>query len=167
MEQFSIPGVSGIIERCIDGVDHILIQERFKEDAPAENGLIEIPAGKIRRYEKSFDCLRREIQEETGLRVVEIQGEQDALVSVMNGYRVINYTPFNSSQNLEGYYPIMVQTFLCTAEGELLTSSNETQNLRWIPLQELSTLLEADEGSFYPMHLVALKKYLRTKGRWH
>jgi ADP-ribose pyrophosphatase len=53
VEQFSIPGVSGIIERCIDGVDHILIQERFKEDAPAENGLIEIPAGKIRRYEHS------------------------------------------------------------------------------------------------------------------
>lgn len=165
MEQFSIPGVRGIIERRIDGVDYILIQERFKEDAPAENGLIEIPAGKIRRYENIFDCLRREIKEETGLRVVQIQGEQEALVSVMNGYTVINYTPFNSSQNVEGYYPIMVQTFICTAEGELLTSSNETQNLRWISLQELSTLLEANQGSFYPMHIVTLKKYLKIKGR--
>jgi ADP-ribose pyrophosphatase len=84
---------------------------------------------------------------------------------VVNGYRVINYTPFNSSQNCEGYYPIMVQAFLCTAEGELLTSSNETQNLRWIPLQELGTLLEADEGRFYPMHIVTLKKYVRIMGR--
>ncbi len=61
MEKFAISGAGGIIEKCIEGVDCILIQDRFKEDAPLEKGLIEIPAGKIREYENIFDCLRREI----------------------------------------------------------------------------------------------------------
>ena len=46
MEQFSKPAVGGIIERMIDDVPYILIQERYKDDAPLENGMIEIPAGK-------------------------------------------------------------------------------------------------------------------------
>lgn len=163
MERFSIPGVGGIIERRICGVDQILIQDRFKEDAPLERGLIEIPAGKVRQYENIFDCLRREIKEETGLEIVEIEGEQESEMTVLNGYRVINYTPFNSSQNTEGYYPIMVQTFICRTEGELLVTSDETRNLRWISIEELRLLLEGNESAFYPMHLVTLKKYLMKK----
>ncbi|MGE5652714.1 MAG: NUDIX hydrolase [Bacillota bacterium] len=163
MELFSIPGVGGIIERRVDGVDHILVQDRFKEDAPLEQGLIEIPAGKVRQYENVFECLRREIKEETGLEIVEILGEQDSEVTVLNGYRVVNYTPFNSSQNTDGYYPIMVQTFICRAQGDLLIDSNETKNLRWISLTELSSLLNEQESSFYPMHVITLRKYLKMK----
>ena len=70
MEQFSKPAVGGIIERMIDDVPYILIQERYKDDAPLENGMIEIPAGKIREYENVYDCLRREIKEETDSKVI-------------------------------------------------------------------------------------------------
>lgn len=163
MELFSIPGVAGIIERHSNGVDQILVQDRVKKDAPEEKGLLEIPAGKIRQYENIYDCLRREVQEETGLTLVEIQGEQEAEVITINGYKVLNYTPFNSSQNIEGYYPIMVQAFVCKAEGSLLSGSNETRNLRWISLQELDALLQADQSHFYPMHIATLRKYLSWK----
>ena len=64
MELFSKPGVGGIIEKNISGIDYILIQDRYKDDAKSESGLIEIPAGKIREFENIFDCLRREIWEE-------------------------------------------------------------------------------------------------------
>ncbi|HWR24081.1 MAG TPA: NUDIX domain-containing protein [Feifaniaceae bacterium] len=56
------------------------MQARWKEDAPSENGLLEIPAGKIRAFESIFDALRREIKEETGLSVTEILGEDGAQV---------------------------------------------------------------------------------------
>ena len=68
--------------------------------------------------------------------------------------------PFACAQNIEGNYPIMVQTFICKVEGKALENTNETQNIRWISLKELKEMLETRENEFYPMHVVALKKLL-------
>lgn len=160
MELLLKPGVAGIIEKVIDGSEYILIQQRFKKDTPLENGLIEIPAGKIREFENIFDCLRREIKEETGLDVTEIEGEKDSVFYENNGYRVLSYVPFTSAQNVFGDYPIMVQTFICRVKGEVLQSSDETQNIKWLSLKELKELLRKDESKFYPMHVLTLKKFL-------
>ena len=163
MELFAKPAVGGIIEKNIDGIDYILIQDRCKDEAMLEYGLLEIPAGKIREFENIFDCLRREIWEETGLKVTNIKGENEAIVLESNGYKVLDYTPFSCSQNIQGTYPIMVQTFICNANGELLNKSNETKNIRWIPLIELKELLERDKSLFYPMHITTLERYLKIK----
>lgn len=163
MEKFVKPGVGGIIEKTIDGVEHILIQDRFKDEAKAEEGLIEIPAGKIREFENIFDTLRREIYEETGLEVIEISGEKEVSIFEANGYKVMNYTPFSCSQNLSEEYPIMVQIFICKTKGKLLKNTNETRNIRWISLEELKYMLEDNKNNFYPMHVETLKKYLNLK----
>lgn len=163
IEKFTIPGAGGIIEKNENGIDYILIQERFKENLKAENGLIEIPAGKTREFENIYECLKREIKEETGLEVYEIDGEKDAVIYESNGYKVLNYIPFTSTQNMEGYYPIMVQTFICKAKGEILSATNETRNLRWVSVSELKELLDKNEKGFYPMHVIALKRYIKLK----
>lgn len=163
MELFAKPGVGGIIEKNIDGIDCILIQDRCKEDAKLELGLLEIPAGKIREFENIFDCLRREIWEETGLKVTHIKGEDEAIILASNGYKVLNYTPFSCSQNIQGTYPIMVQTFICNAVGDLLKKSDEAKNIRWMPIIELKKLLESNKSLFYPMHVITLEKYLKMK----
>lgn len=163
MEFFSKPGVAGIIEKNINGIDYILIQDRYKEDAKSEAGLLEIPAGKIREFENIFDCLRREVWEETGLEVTYIKGESESIIFEENNYKVLNYTPFSCSQNIQGTYPIMVQTFICMASGELLEKTNETKNIRWMTLKELEDLLNNNVDSFYPMHVISLRKYLNTK----
>jgi len=163
MEKFSKPAVGAIIEKVIDGIEHILIQERFKEDDVPENGLIEIPAGKVREFENTFDALRREVREETGLKLTEIQGEKGVIVCNCNGYTVISYNSFFSSQNLSGGYSIMLQTFICKAEGELLKQSDESRNIRWISIYNLKELIEKNESKFYPMHINALKKYISEK----
>lgn len=160
-EVFPKPAAAGIVEKIINGETYILVQERFKEDAPLERGLIEIPAGKIREFENIYDCLRREIKEETGLDVIEIKGENEAQIFESNGYKVLNYTPFTSSQCVDGYYPIMVQIFICSIKGQLLKESNESQNIRWISINELERLLNKSEDKFFPMHVLALKKYLK------
>lgn len=162
-EIFAKPGVGGIIVNKLEGVDYILIQDRWKENGGKENGLIEIPAGKIREFENIFDCLRREIWEETGLKVIEIEGEKDALLIEANGYKVINYIPFACSQNLEGNYPIMVQTFICKTEGQVLERTNETRNIRWVSLHQLKEMLNNNEKLFYPMHIATLKKYVKER----
>lgn len=163
MEMLAKPGVGGILEQNINGQIHILIQERYKDDAPVENGLIEIPAGKIRAFESVYDCLRREIKEETGLNVENIEGEDESTLVELNGYKVLNYSPFSNSQNLEGYYPIMVQVFICKVSGELLQESAESKNIRWISLKKLDELIAKNSSMFYPMHIDTLKKYLKFK----
>ncbi len=55
MELLTKPAVGGIIEKNIDGLDYILIQDRFKDNAKLEYGLLEIPAGKIREFENIFN----------------------------------------------------------------------------------------------------------------
>lgn len=163
MEQFMKPGVGGIIERIINGTTYILVQERYKDDATLEEGLIEIPAGKIREFENIYDCLRREINEETGLEVVEIEGEADSVIFESNGYKVLSYVPFASAQNIEGTYPIMVQVFICKAKGDLAVCTNETRFLRWVSIKELENLLENHWERFYPMHVNTLRKYLKLR----
>ncbi len=160
MEIFAKPAVGAIIEKNVNGELHILIQERWKVDDAPENGLIEIPAGKVREYENIFDGLRREVWEETGLRLTEIQGEKETVTCNCNGYKVISFNPFYSSQNLSGVYSIMLQTFICKATGELLTQSDESVNIRWISIRNLKVLLEENENAFFPMHVNALKKYI-------
>lgn len=116
METFAIPAVGAIIEREINGVKEILIQERNKYNENIEKGLLELPAGKIREYENIFDGLRREVLEETGLRIVSIVGENDVVTTEVNGYVVNSYMPFFCTQNLSGGYSIILQTFLCKAK---------------------------------------------------
>ena len=57
----------------------------------------------------------------------------------------------------------MVQIFICKANGELLKRTNETKNIRWISIIELQRLLKTNENLFYPMHVIALRKYLNIK----
>ncbi len=163
MEILAKPGVGGILEQTINGQIHVLVQERYKDDVPIENGLIEIPAGKIRANENIYDCLRREIKEETGLDVDNIEGEDESTLVELKGYKVLNYSPFSSSQNIEGYYPIIVQVFICKVSGELLHESPESKNLRWISLKELDQLITKNCSVFYPMHIDTLRKYLKVK----
>ncbi len=158
-ERFAIPGAGGLIRSMREGEEWILVQERDKADAPAETGLIEIPAGKVRAFENIYDCLRREIREETGYEVTRIEGEDQAVRIPMHGYEVLSYVPYASSQNLQGDYPIMVQTFVCEVDGQPLEQSDESRHIRWIRRSELAQLVRQEPARFYPMHLATLTRY--------
>jgi len=160
VETFAKPAVAAIIEKVSDDKRYILIQDRNKQNDGVETGMTEIPAGKIREYENIFDALRREVWEETGLNITEIIGEEEEVVSFNSGYKTISYLPFCSTQNLSGGYSIMLQTFICHAEGELLKETNETINIRWELLSDVESMLEANPEKFYPMHINALRKYI-------
>ncbi len=159
-EKFAIPGVGGIIIKTENNIEYILLQDRSKPGSEKEEGLIEIPAGKIREYENIFDCLRREIFEETGYRVKKIIGESESTIIKMNEYTVLSYEPFNSSQNISGEYPIMVQTFICTIieDNKIHKNSSESKNIRWVTKAEICELLST-KGKLYPMHINTLEKF--------
>ena len=159
-EVFAKPCVGAIIEKSIGGIPHILLQTRQKPDGDETNGKLEIPAGKIREYESVFDALRREVQEETGLRVTGIREEESAGRIQFCGAGTISMEPFCVTQNLSGAYSILLLTFICEAEGELLERSDETEDIRWMPVSEVRRILAEEPERFFFMHLHALRKYL-------
>ena len=160
MEKFAVPCVAAIIEKIINNEKYILIQTRQKEDGAETNGMLEIPAGKIREYENVFVALRREVKEETGLIITKILGEDNQISNFIKGNEVISYTPYCITQNLSGVYSIILNTFLCEAEGELLTETNESQNIHWIKIEELKKILKNNPEKIFLFHINALQKYL-------
>jgi len=159
-EVFAKPCVGAIIEKNIYGEKCILLQTRRKPGGDDTNGKLEIPAGKIREYEGVFDALRREVREETGLRVTRICGE-DSLLSVSScGAETIAVDPFCVTQNLSGAYSILLLTFLCEAEGDLLERTEETEDIRWVPVSMVEQMVREEPERFFFMHLHAMRKYL-------
>jgi 8-oxo-dGTP pyrophosphatase MutT (NUDIX family) len=160
IETFAVPCVGAIITRRVGGVPCLLLQERLKSGGGIENGMLEVAAGKVRAYENVFDALRREVLEETGLRLTRIEGEETALTRTVNGYKVMSYTPFCTTQNLSGGYSILLHSFICEAEGEPLARTDEARNLRWMSLDDCRHHLQSHPEAFYPLHLNALSLYL-------
>lgn len=158
-EIFAIPCVGAIIERTSDEERYILVQTRQKAGGGETNGLLELPAGKIREYENIFSALRREVFEETGLCITRIHGEENAFFTETEGYTTVSFEPFCTTQNLSGAYSIILHTFLCEAEGEPLHDTDETQNIRWIKVDDIRVLVEQHPEKIFMMHINALKKY--------
>ena len=159
-EVFAKPCVGAIIQKTIGGVPHILLQTRQKPDGDETNGKLELPAGKIREYEGIFDALRREVWEETGLQITKIGGEEAVVPMHSGGADTISFAPYCVTQNLSGAYSIVLLTFICEAEGELLERTEETENIRWVPVSAAERMVREEPERFFFMHLHALRKYL-------
>ncbi|AVQ23262.1 NUDIX domain-containing protein [Fusobacterium nucleatum subsp. nucleatum ATCC 23726] len=161
MEKFAVPCVAAIIEKIVNNEKYILIQTRQKEDGAETNGMLEVPAGKIREYENIFGALRREVKEETGLIITKILGEDRQVSNLIDGNEVISYTPYCVTQNLSGVYSIILNTFLCEAEGELLSETNESQNIHWMKIEDLKKILKNNPEKIFLLHINALQKYFK------
>ena len=157
-EIFSKPCVGAIIEKTINGEKHILVQTRQKADGGETNGKIELPAGKIREYEEIFSALRREVWEETGLKITKIHGEESVISAQAGDVTTNSFTPYCITQNLSGAYSIILFTFVCEAEGDLLTRTDETEDIRWLKISDAERLVKEEPQTVFFMHLNALKK---------
>ena len=163
MSEFCIYGVSAIIKRTVNGKMCILLQERYKGENSSETGLLETPCGKVKITESAFDVIRKKVFVETGIKVTNINGESDVSLFKINGYKVIEFKPFFTSQNLENNYSLLMDFFICEAEGEHCSNSPEAKNIRWIPLDIVKNMLNNRPEVFYPMIIGALKAFCKEQ----
>jgi 8-oxo-dGTP diphosphatase len=161
-EEFSIPYVAMIIERKVKGKKEILIQTRNKPDYdPKYTGCLEIPAGKIRAYENIFEAIKREVKEETGLKVKKIYSEPNTDTIKLREDQNIAFTPLCCAQVTKGPHPYIGFYFICEVEpGELKPQAEEVSDPKWIEKTELKSMLEKGPDKFYILNIAALKLYL-------
>lgn len=135
--------VRAFIIREHNGGDEILVQRRIKAHEP--DTPMELPGGRLEKFEPFFTGLKREIKEETGLELEQIIDQTNLVQTTSeDGFRVECLKPFAVYQTTEGPVDSMGVYFRCRANGELLKRGDETDQIQWVTIDELKRLL-ADE----------------------
>jgi len=156
-----IPVVSAIIQRGREGEEEILVQTRWKpEEDPEFSGLLEIPAGWVDRYENVYDAVRREVLEETGLKVTEIIGEKKQIISSEKRNITFALQPYRCYQQLKGGVPCIGLAFLCKVEDkEPIVNEEECKEVRWIKKSELKEIIKNNPEKIFILHIGVLSHY--------
>lgn len=163
-EKFSVPYVGMIIERNVDGKKEILVQTRYKPDFDRKySGALEIPAGKIREYEDIFEAAKREVEEETGLKVKKIHGDKSEIFNVKDD-KNFGFKPFCCAQVTKAPNPYIGFYFICEVkDGKIKPQLEEVRDPKWVEINELKNMVEQEPDKFYVLHIAALKMYLENE----
>jgi A/G-specific adenine glycosylase len=108
-----------IIMSCaiIEHEDKLFIQQRRDDDV--WGGLWEFPGGRIKNGESAADAARRELYEETEMRIVDLM-------------------PFATVTHYYTRYRVILHSFFCAAENGSKPKLHAAQQYRWVPLEGLS-----------------------------
>jgi 8-oxo-dGTP diphosphatase len=158
----NVPIVSAIIERDHGGEREILIQTRWKPDRdPHYSGTVEIPAGGMDRYENVYDAVKREVLEETGLRVTSFYPDIHTQIYAPHGDDCFAFVPFCCQQQLKGGLPRVGFVFLCQVEdAEPVPQHDEVRDIRWINVSDLRQIFEETPERIFTLQLGVLDYYL-------
>lgn len=148
-----------IIERTTDEGLEIVIQTRIK---PGEKEQLELPGGQIEQFESLITALGREVKEETGLTVTEIEGSDTVLTVEHGDEKVEVVRPFAVYQTISGPVDSMGVYFRCRAEGDLLKEGDHTEEPRWVKVSDLGQRLREDPAAFSWVDRAGLSFYLKS-----
>ena len=163
---FPVPIVSAIIERQRGATTEVLIQVRWKPATdPVYSGTFEIPAGGIGQYESVYEALKREVYEETGLRVTGFRPEVRTRTHSQRGDDVFAFVPFCCQQQVSGRARVGF-VFVCTVEdADPVPHPDEVKEIAWMETSELRRLVEESPERIFTFQLPVLEFYLTTVGQ--
>ncbi|WP_344293446.1 NUDIX hydrolase [Actinopolymorpha rutila] len=151
-----MPNVYGLVRRR-DAAPAVLIQKRWKPHSDPDNlGRWELPGGKWRALEPATDCLRREVEEETGISDLVVGKRIDE--HELHGQVVQVSQPDLCVQMIAGGYPSMLMIFLSVGNGEPRSCGDDARDAQWMPVDEIRRLLEQDADAFTPLTYAALQE---------
>lgn len=150
--------VRGLLVREVEGEKQLIIQLRKKNGEPE---VYELPGGRINEYERIIDGLKREILEETGLKIKAICGEEKAVEAAGVSFKAECIKPFSAYQTLEGPVDSFGIHFVCEVEGESLASGDATEDIHWASKEELQKLI--DSHKFLGVDMPAVMMLLRDE----
>jgi 8-oxo-dGTP pyrophosphatase MutT (NUDIX family) len=154
--------ISAILEREHDGEIQVLIQTRWKPDRdPIYSGTLEIPAGGIHAYENVYEAVKREVREETGLRVTQFTPDLRTRSYASQDDDCFAFVPFCCQQQLKGGMPRIGLVFVCQVEDKTPTPrQGEVRETYWMSKAEIRQLVEETPEMIFTLQLPVLDYYL-------
>lgn len=160
-----IPYVGGIIERHRHGKLQLLIQTRWKPQRdPLYSGTFEFAAGVMDApFENVYETLRREIKEETGLKLkTVINDSQTRIYTPKQTDASFAFRPFCCTQQLKEGRPWVGFVFRCEVEdSEPVAQDSETKSPQWVDASEVKQLFKASPEKFFALELPAWEYYFK------
>lgn len=159
--------ISVIIEREHTGDREVLVQTRWKpEKDPQYSGTLEIPAGGIHAYENVYDAVKREVLEETGLRVKSFYPDIQTKTYAPKDDDCFAFMPFCCQQQLRGGVPRLGFVFICSVEDtEPIPQRDEVKDIRWIKKFQLKKIFETTPERIFTLQLPVLDYYFNYNSR--
>lgn len=144
-----------------NGKTEILIQTRWKpEEDPKYTGCLEIAAGKIRRYENVYDAVKREVLEETGLKVTKIKQDIKTKIHSPRKDGSFAFVPFCCNQQIKGGEPWIGFVFICEVEDKDPKKEGDgTKDILWIKKSKLKNIFEKNPEKIFTLQLGVLDFY--------
>ena len=150
-----------IIERETGTGIEIVIQIRNK---PSEGDKrIELPGGRVGEFESLVNALTREVREETGLEVVQIEGLDTRVETHDADATVECLSPFAVYQTTRGPVDSMGVYFRSRATGQLLGTGDETEKPEWILVAVVAEWLTTEPERFSWVDRAGLWFYLKHR----
>ena len=162
--RFNIPAITTIIERKHNGVKQILVQTRWKpKKDPKYSGTIEIPGGCIERYENVYDAVKREVLEETGLKIINITPDNQSKLFSPREDGAFAFKPFCCLQQLKSGKPWIGFVFVCEVEDNTpVNQQDENRDVRWMDVSELNNIFNKNPEQIFTYQLGALDYYFKN-----
>lgn len=149
-----------IEQKTADGMK-ILVQVRNK---PYEGEKwLELPGGRVEEFESLVTALRREVREETGLEVTFIEGLDTRFETGSMDANVECLVPFAVYQTIRGPVDSIGIYFLCHAEGQLLITGDETENIQWVSIKQIAQWMREEPEKFDWVDRAGILFYLRHR----
>lgn len=150
-----------------DGKKEVLLQTRWKPASdPLYSGTLEFAAGQLDKpYENIFDATAREIQEETGLTLKSVVGEDRTKIYSPKGSDAsFAFRPFCCTQQLKDGRPWIGFIFIVEVEdGEPKAQLSETKDVHWMLASEVQDIFEHHPETLFGLELPAWEYYFRDR----
>lgn len=166
-EYIAIPFVGAIIERENNGIIEILIQTRWKPSKdPLYSGTYEFVVGTLDKpYENIFDALSREIYEECGLKLKNINNySKTKLYESNKNDEVFGFRPFCCTQQLKNGKPWIGFIFIYEVEeGEPKNLFSENRDVKWMAIDEIEDIICHSKEKWFSVELPAWEYYFKER----
>ena len=159
-EAVVVPNVVGVVFRETSR-DELLLQRR---DKPGEvvRGRLELPGGRWRAGELPDVALAREVEEETGVKLLAVSGavehralEENVAFGIARPIAIVS--------GAEGAYPALGVVFECRGTGSPRPQPGETADPRWWAVAEVRRMLAEEPSEFVWFARAALEAYFGSR----